>query len=145
MWRLAIIGTLIVVLLVGGLMLTGFMYFMGRIVGTKPASDEAIHTAQTTVINFFEDLNSGGAEKAYANTSSGFKSRQTLEQFQKWVDHYPQVKEAGEKALQVRPKSTTHEIKFDLSVGEKGRSTIKLTLTVIFEGGDWKVDAVQVQ
>src|SRR5262245_38882190 len=98
MSRLMIVGGLVLLVLVGIGSLAGIAYLVHLVGATRPAPDTAIHEAQTVVLNFFDDLSSSGAGEAYQRTSKGFRSKQSLEQFEVWVSRNPQVAQAGEKA-----------------------------------------------
>jgi hypothetical protein len=93
---------------------------------------------------FFNDLGGGLVEQAYGNTTAGFRARQTLPQFKKFVEGHPLLtKLANAQHDPVNNPPGAQQLTFPYTLpGEGGPQ--RVTVQVVKQGDDWKVDAVTV-
>jgi hypothetical protein len=95
---------------------------------------------------FLDDIKSGQLDAAYERASTGFKSRQSPQQFRAFVSQYPAL------TTQTSRKYTGFNV-FTGSGGTRGRvsatvlgpnSSLSFTLVFIQETGQWKVDQITI-
>lgn len=137
MSRLLIVGGLVVLVLFVLGCLGVVAWVMNRAVGDRPASEEAVHEAQTTLFSFFEDIQSGQLEDAYARTSKSYQNQYTLEQFQQWVGRQPQLK-TERATLKARAGGKARSVAFEVTLAR-----LQLTVTMVKEDDEWKVEAIR--
>ena len=88
---------------------------------------------------FMMKISGGGVDHAYASTTKGFQSRQTLQQFRDLVDKNPALKDYnGEFARDgdFDPDKNTYRG----SIVDLRGTTMKFTVVTVKDGQDWKVD-----
>jgi hypothetical protein len=144
MTRPVIVGALVLIVLAGLSFMAVVAFFFGKLTGTRPPSEIAVHEAQTDVLNFLDDIHEGNQKTAYERTSKAFRGRQTQDQFAGWIDRHPALRQALEHNVVPKGGSTANSIRFEVTLGEKSRPALQLSITVVKEGDNWKVDALSV-
>jgi hypothetical protein len=91
---------------------------------------------------FLSELSQGNVDAAYKRTSKNFQSKQSLAQFKEFVDKNPEVKSGALQGAQPvgSPNIDTGPVTMNGTMGGK-----KVTLTVVKEEGNWKIDDFTVQ
>jgi hypothetical protein len=139
-------GVLCVILLVCG----GIIYLGARTV--VPAwrsitmADE-IQASDMAADKFMKLIARGGVEPAYAGTTQGFQSRQTLEQFRDLVDKNPLLKDYQWGISPENHEWMALDGDFDPDkntyrgtiLSEKGKA-MSFTVVTVKDGQSWKVD-----
>jgi hypothetical protein len=119
-------------------------YWLGWIMSSSGDASDATATATA----FLEDLVAGRFEAAYARTSTGFQSSNTMEHFRDVLKRNPMLEEAepiGECSSGIFPVNgcSTSESRCCQIWIDKGNRVIALTMRV--DRGQWKVSACLVQ
>jgi hypothetical protein len=93
---------------------------------------------------FLNELGGGLIEQAYGSTTAGFRARQTLPQFKKFVERHPlltKFNDAQHDQVNIPPGAQQLTLKYKLT-GDGG--PLGVTVQLVKQGDDWKVDAVSV-
>jgi hypothetical protein len=93
---------------------------------------------------FLNQLAGGLVEQAYGDTTAGFRDRQTLPQFKKFVDRHPLLTrfvDAQHAPINNPPGAQQLTFKYTLT-GDGG--PLGVTVQVVKDGEEWKVDSVSV-
>jgi hypothetical protein len=102
--------------------------------------------AQAVVEDFMGDVRNGQGAAAYANTSASFRKKQSQEQFQAFLDQHPELKNAmPNNAQPLQPLSTQGTMKFRSTFVDGQGKFVTITLDLVKEGQQWKVDAFTVK
>ena len=164
----AIIGGVIVVIVVSCGVLGYFIVKAGREMAGefKETVSKAMETAeamaqdtqqsQMAANNFVRDLQTGNVDIAYQSTTEEFKKRMTRKDFDELLKKHPSLRgglitppqiEMDEGAPPpMSPQALPSSYRYRYQASEKdGKENVKLTVTVIKEGGQMKVDELTIK
>jgi hypothetical protein len=105
--------------------------------GERMAADAAVQV-------FLNELSVGQVEAAYESTTPAFRARQSLAQFKKFVDRNPMLTKfttAEPAPLDNAPGAQQLTLHYTLN-GDK--APLNVTVQVVKDGEQWKVDSVGV-
>jgi hypothetical protein len=131
-------GVLCVILLVCG----GIIYLGVRTV--LPAwrsitmADE-IQASEMAADRFMKMIARDGVEPAYAGTTQGFQSRQTLQQFRDMVDRNPTLKDY-EWGMALEKDFDPDRNTYRGTIEDRNGMTMSFTVVTVKDGQSWKVD-----
>jgi hypothetical protein len=136
---LAIVGGVVVVC--GGLITVAVVavVLFGRS-GTFHGTAEEIDAEQAAE-EFLAEIDASGADAAYDLTSRGFQRRQSRLQFRSFIDRHPGLK--GHQSVETDSNffsSAPNKITVRGTVVTWNGSQLRVTLQMIKEDGEWKVD-----
>jgi hypothetical protein len=141
----SIVGVLLLVILVCG----GLMFFMVnkafKDMGPQIQAQADLMGASGVAQEFLNSLNLGQVEAAYGSTTAGFQARQTLPQFQAFVAKNPLLTKFNDIQPQDPPINNApgaRQMTFHYTLTGKGATSV--TVLVVKEGDDWKIDALTV-
>jgi hypothetical protein len=147
---LIVVGAIVLIIALVVLACAGVVYF-----GVRTASNAASNAfasvgeminAQTAVESFMVDVRAGRGAAAYASTSTKFRARQSQEEFQAFLDQHPELKRASGNAMQpVQPMGKQTTMKFRMTLADNQGQFVVVTVDLVKEGEQWKVDAFDVK
>jgi hypothetical protein len=136
-------GLLLLLLACGGLVFYG-VHRAGQTLGPQLQAQFELQMADGAVQGFLNDLGGGQVDAAYDSTTPAFRAKQTLPQFKKFVERNPLLKKfttAEHAPVNNAPGARQLTLNYTLN-GEGGPLT--MTVQVVKEGEEWKVDSVSV-
>jgi hypothetical protein len=145
---LIVVGVIVGVLVLVVLACVGFGFLAFRAVQVAAPAIEAAAAewteADTAAQAFLANLAAGQVETAYRSTTPAFQQKQTLQQFQAFVDQHPLLKQHTD----VEHEDDDHnpgaaKIAMEYTLTGKGGET-KVTIQLVNENGQWKVDGLTV-
>lgn len=102
--------------------------------------------AQAVVEDFMGDVRSGQGAAAYASTSASFRKKQSQEEFQTFLEQHPELKNAAPGNVQpLQPIGTQTTMKFRSTFLDGQGKFVTITIDLVKEGQQWKVDAFNVK
>ncbi len=140
---LIVVGVVVGILVLIVLACVGFGFLAFRAVQVAAPAIEAAaeewDAADTAAQTFLEQLTAGDIEAAYRSTTPAFQQKQTLQQFQAFVDQHPLLKQhtdAEHDDDDHNPGADHISLQYTLS----GNGQMKVTIQLKKENGQWKVD-----
>jgi hypothetical protein len=132
---------LLVVLVCGGIIFLGYSS-VKKVQGVV----EDMQAAQVAAVLFVDRLGTGEVDAAYDSASAGFKSRQTKDQFEKFVSSHRGFADHNSRTpnnfnLGTGKGGQQYTTQFSLT-GPNGNLTC--TLILVVENGTWVVDSITV-
>jgi hypothetical protein len=120
-----------------------FIHKAGQALG--PAFQQAAEQQEANMVvqMFLNQLVLGQVEEAYRSTSNGFRARQTLAQFKKFVQDNPLLSNydgAQPAPVNHPPGAAQMSVQYTLT----GKGVLNLTFQIIKEGDEWRIDALTV-
>jgi hypothetical protein len=100
---------------------------------------------------FVEDLEKDRVASAYRSTSTPFQKRTERKAFDELVEKYPQVRELAQvegwrqEKTKKLPNKKGYEYYFTTYMVSAPTKTFNVTLTIVDEGGEWKVDDLEIR
>jgi hypothetical protein len=140
----SVLGVLLLVVLVCGGMAFYFVTKASKAMGPQLQAQGERMAADAAVQGFLNDLSVGQVEAAYQSTTAGFRDKQTLAQFKKFVERNPMLTKfttAEQAPLDNAPGAQRLTLHYTLT-GDK--APLSVTVQVVNEGEQWKVDSVGV-
>jgi hypothetical protein len=140
----SVVGVLFVLLLVCGGVVFYFMNRVGQAFGPQLQAQGELMMADGAAQQFLNELGGGLIDQAYGSTTAGFRDKQTLPQFKKFVERNPLLTKfitAEHDPVNNAPGARQLTLKYTLT-GDGG--PLGVTVQVVKEGEDWKVDSVSV-
>jgi hypothetical protein len=147
---LIVVGAIVLLIALVVLACAGMVFF-----GVRTASNAASNAfasvgeminAQAALQSFMMDVQAGRGAAAYASTTAKFRAKQTQEEFEALLDQHPELKRANSanfQPLQPIGQQTTMKFRSLLSDNRGQMSTV--TVDLVKEGQQWKVDAFDVK
>jgi hypothetical protein len=137
---LIVVGVVGFVLLMMALACGGLIYW-----GISTAVP-TLGAIQTSANGFVQDIRAGQFQAAYNRTTTGYQSRQSLQQFQKFVAIYPELTTHTSVTLNgynitTTPAGGQSTVNF---TAVTPNNSLAFTLILIEENGQWRVDSFTV-
>jgi hypothetical protein len=132
---------LVVALVCGGLGYYAFRSF-SQVMQTAMAQANEMMAAMAEPELFFQDIAAGSLDAAYGRTSKGYQARTKLEDFKKFVET-SKLKNATSRIASNQnytPQRTTAHYTVTAADG----TSVSLTIQVVKEGEQWRVDSLTV-
>jgi hypothetical protein len=148
---LIVVGAIVLVIALTVLACAGLGFFAFRTASNAAsnafASVGEMINAQAALQSFMMDVQAGRGAAAYAATTASFRAKQTQDEFQALLDQHPELKNANGNSLQpVQPIGQQTAMKYRGLISGKAPGQIAtLTIDLVKEGQQWKVDAFDVK
>jgi hypothetical protein len=100
---------------------------------------------------FVVDLEKDRVASAYRSTSTSFQKRTERKAFDELVEKYPQVRDLAQadswrqEKIKKLSNKKGYEYYFTTYISTSATKTFNLTLTMVDEGGEWKVDDLEIR
>jgi hypothetical protein len=132
---------LLIVLACGALSFLAFRGVSGVMATVKQFAED-MQQADVAAAGFLNDLAANHADQAYERTSKAFQQRQTLQEFQAYVDKNPPLKNGAGNGVQGMAQTVPGRYTLTYRLDNTGANTC--TLQLVKEDDQWRVDMVTV-
>jgi flagellar basal body-associated protein FliL len=147
---LIVVGAIVLLIALAILACAGLGYFAMRTASNAAsnafASVGEMINAQTALQTFMMDVQAGRGAAAYVSTTANFRTKQTQDEFQALLDQHPELKRANSANFQpLQPMGQQTTMKFRSLVSDNRGQMSTVTVDLVKEGQQWKVDAFDVK
>lgn len=135
---------LAVVLVCGGLGFYAFRSF-SQVMQTAMAQVGEMVAAQQEPELFFNDLQAGQIDAAYARTSKAYKARTTLDDFKKFLDAHKALKNYTSRAVfNQNPAMGVRQVTLQYTLTGADGKPLTVTVQVVKEDDQWRIDSLTI-
>jgi hypothetical protein len=136
-------GTLVLCVLACGGLMALFIHKAGKDMIPQLQAQADLQQAEGAAQTFLNMLSLGQVDAAHQMTTAAFRTRQPLPQFKVFVAGNPLLtKFTDSDQVPVEPAPGNQRLTFQYTL--KGNGILNVTIQVVKEGDDWKVDAMTV-
>jgi hypothetical protein len=141
----SVVGALLLLVVACSGMAFYFITKTSQAMGPQLQAQAELMAADVEVQTFLNALAVGQFDTAYNNTTPGFRARQTLPQFTKFVERNPLLTKF--RSAQKAPPNNAPGAKrmtLQYTLNGDGVGVLNLTFQLVEENEQWKIDSVSV-